>query len=133
MNKKRTRIATAVIGSLAAAGAGLALAPAEASAPVASHVTAKATDSTPAAGATFRVSGTVSASGHGVPATIAVQSLKDGTWVQLTGASMHTTSAGKYTIRVILSAKGARHLRVVADPDGSAVRTSKANFTVTVG
>jgi hypothetical protein len=133
MNKQHAHLATALIGTLAAAGATLAMSPAEASTPAASKVTAAATDNMPASGQTFRVSGTVSSSGHRTPATIRVQTLRGGSWIQLTGASMHTDSAGHYTIRLVLAAKGKRQLRVVADPDARAIRTSRTTLSVSVG
>jgi hypothetical protein len=132
-NKNHVRIASAVVGTIAAAGVGLALAPAEAQAPAAkSHVTATPTDTTPASGQTFRVSGAVTSKGEGLPSTITVKALKSEVWVPLSGATMHTDSTGHYTIRVILDAKGERPLRIVANPDGSHIRSSRSNFDVTV-
>jgi hypothetical protein len=133
MNKHHVRLATALIGTFAAAGATLAASPAQASTPTASHVTAKASDNMPASGQTFRVSGTVSSNGHGTPSTIRVKTLRGGAWVQLTGASMHTDSTGHYTIRVVLDAKGKRQLRVVADPDSQAIGAARKTFSVSVG
>jgi hypothetical protein len=132
MNKKQIRMSAAVIGTMAAAGAGLAVSPAQASSGVASHVTAQATDTTPSSGQTIRVSGTVSSKGDGVPGTITVKAFKSGKWVPLTGVKMHTDSAGNYTIRVVLSAKGERQLRVVANPDAPGIGTSRSTFSVTV-
>jgi hypothetical protein len=109
------------------------MAPAQAKAPAASTVTATASDVTPVSGQTIQVSGAVSAKGVGTPSTIAVKTLRDGRWVQLTGATMHTDSTGHYTIRVILGAKGERRLRVVADPDASGLSNSRSTFAVTVG
>jgi hypothetical protein len=134
MNKHHAHLATALIGTFAAAGATLAASPAaRASTPMASHVTAKASDNMPASGQTFRVSGSVQSSGRGVPATIRVKTRRGGAWIQLTGASMHTDSTGHYTIRVVLDTKGKRQLRVVADPDAQAVGTSRKTFSVSVG
>jgi hypothetical protein len=132
MNKTQIRMSAAVLGTLAVAGAGLATAPAQAQAPAGSTVTASASDTTPSSGQTFQVSGIVSAKGAGTPSTITVKTLRSGSWVPLTGATMHTDSAGHYTIRVILDAKGERQLRVVADPDGSAYGMSRTTFSVTV-
>jgi hypothetical protein len=87
----------------------------------------------PASGQLFRVRGLVSADGHGAPATIAVKTLRDGTWVRLTGAAMHTDSSGHYSIRVVLDSKGHRRLRVVADPDAAGIRNSRTAFAVSVG
>lgn len=133
MNKKQSRVAGAVLGAIATAGVGLVMVPANAAGPAASHVTATPSASNPATGQTFTVSGSVTSAGHGVPATITVKALKSGEWVPLTGASMHTTGSGAYKIRVNLTATGERKLRVVADPDGSAISTSRATFSVSVG
>jgi hypothetical protein len=133
MNKRHAHLATALIGTLAAAGATLAASPAQASTQAASKVTATATDNMPASGQTFRVSGAVQSKGHGTPATITVKTLRGGSWVRLTGASMHTDSTGHYTIRLVLDAKGKRQLRVVAVPDSRAIGTARRTFTVSVG
>jgi hypothetical protein len=45
---------------------------------------------------------------------------------------MHTNRANQYDMRVILQMKGDRQLRVVGDPDSSAIGTSQTTFTVTV-
>jgi hypothetical protein len=87
----------------------------------------------PASGQTFRVRGAVESQGQGIPATIVVKTLRNGAWVPLAGASMHTDRSGRYTIRLILDAKGARQLRVVADPEAQAIRTSRRTLSVTVG
>ena len=134
MNKHHAQLAATMIGTLAAAGATLAAAtPAQASAPNPSKVTASASDRMPASGQMFHVSGVVSTHGHGAPATITVKTLRNGTWVPLTGASMHTDSAGHYSIRVVLDSKGHRQLRVVANPDAAGIRNSRTTFAISVG
>ena len=134
MNKNRIALATAAVGMLAGASGALALSPAQAATGTgtASQVTATPTATAVSSGDTFRVSGVVSSQGKGVPGVVTVKELVGGTWVALTGASMHTTSTGTYTIRVILGAKGARALRVVANPDGAGIANSRAPFSVTV-
>jgi hypothetical protein len=133
MNSNRIRTSAAVIVAIAATGAGLAASPADASTAAPSKVTAKATDNMPASGQTFRVRGAVESQGQGTPATIVVKTLRNGTWVPLAGASMHTDRSGRYTIRLVLETKGERQLRVVADPDAGAIRTSRTTFSVSVG
>jgi hypothetical protein len=98
----------------------------------ASTISAKPSDNTPGSGQTFDVSGLFMA--QGMPAdhlVVRVQSLTGGQWVQLTGATMHTTSTGTYQMRVILQAKGVRDLRAVGVVPGPANDAFKA-FTVTV-
>jgi hypothetical protein len=62
-----------------------------------------------------------------------VKTLRAGAWVPLTGAKVHTDSTGHYTMRIILDAKGARQLRVVADPDAPGVGNSHKGLNITVG
>lgn len=96
--------------------AGLTAVPAyaaEAAAPA--QITAKVTDSTPASGETFRVAGVLSRDGDTLAGkTVKVQTLRDGTWQNISGASMATSSTGKYNLRLVLSQKDKRTMRVVA-------------------
>ena len=127
------RLATAVIGTLAATTALVGAAPTQAVAPpVASHVTATPSTTTPASGQTFHVSGAVWSQGARVPATIHIGTWHNGRWVPLNGAVMHTNRSDQYTMRVILQTKGLRQLRVVGDPDSSAIATATTTFEVTV-
>jgi hypothetical protein len=95
------------------------LAPAGAAAPAAARITASVTDSTPASGETFRVSGRLTRGGTGLAGrTVRVQTLRDGTWSNLTGAQMSTSSTGRYHLRLVLGQTGRRTLRVVGVVDG---------------
>ncbi|MGC4110237.1 MAG: hypothetical protein QM747_07390 [Nocardioides sp.] len=133
MNKHYAHLTAALVGTLAAAGGTLAVSPAQASTAATSTVSATASDNMPASGQTFRLSGNVRSSGQGTPATIRVKTLRNGAWVRLTGATMHTDSSGHYSIRVILDAKGKRQLRVVANPDSSSIRNSRRTLAISVG
>ena len=106
--------------------------PAQAAAAPVTSITASASDNTPASGQTFQVSGLFTA--FGKPAdhlTVKVQSLDNGSWVQLTGAQVLTHSDGTYGLRVILGRKGERDLRVVGIVPGAA-RDAFKRFEVTV-
>lgn len=94
------------------------------------QITAKVTDSTPASGETFRVAGVLSRDGDALAGkTVKVQTLRNGAWQNISGASMATSSTGKYNLRLVLSQKGERKLRVVGVVAG--VDPTK-RFTVTV-
>ena len=98
-----------------------------------STITVSASDDTPASGQQFLISGDFAAQGK--PADhylVKAQSLDtDGHWVQLTGAQVDTTSAGTYSMHLVLSAKGVRQLRVMGVVPGPAHDAFK-RFTVTV-
>jgi hypothetical protein len=130
--KNTTRHAAAVLGTLAAATTMIAVAPAQAVDLAPSHVTVRTTDDTPASGETFRLKGAAFSMDEKVPATIRVQAWRNGEWVHLNGATMHTNQMDTYNIRVILQTKGERTLRVVANPDGDDIKTARHQITVTV-
>lgn len=132
MNKQTTRRAVAAIGSVAATAALLATSPAQATTLAPSRITAHPSDTTPAAGETFRVQGAVWSEGSRVPATIHMKDWEHGHWVQLKGAVMHTNRDNRYTMRVILHLKGERRLRAVGVPDSPNISTARTTFTVTV-
>jgi hypothetical protein len=97
-----------------------------------SAITAKPSDSTPAAGKEFTVSGTFTVNGK--PAAghvVRVQSKTGGTWQGITGARVTTNSIGAYKVRLILSVTGKRQLRVVGVGTGSQPNAYR-QFTVTV-
>lgn len=101
---------------------------AEAAAPA--QITARVTDSTPASGETFRVAGVLTRDGDALAGKkVQVQTLRDGVWKNISGASMATSSSGKYNLRLILSQKGKRNLRVVATLPGT---DPAKRFVVTV-
>ncbi len=84
-----------------------------------SSITVKVSDKTPRAGQTFRISGLFTLRGkpanHG---TVKAQEMFKDKWVQLKGAIVQTNSTGQYGMRLILSAKGDRDLRVVGVVSG---------------
>ena len=128
-----TRRATAVVGAVAAATCLAAVsAPAQSATLAPSRVTVQTTDSTPASGQTFRLSGAVQSEGVRVPATIRVQTFRKGAWVQLRGAVMETNRFNRYKIRIILQMKGERQLRVIGDPQSEDINTARKTITVTV-
>lgn len=98
-----------------------------------SAITVKASDSTPASGQRFLISGMFTAQGK--PANhyvVKAQSLDSaGHWVQLTGAEVDTRSTGTYSMHLVLGAKGVRELRVMGVVPGPA-RDAFKRFTVTV-
>jgi hypothetical protein len=126
------RRTTAVVGTIVAATALVAAPPAQSATLARSRVTVSASDSTPASGQTFRLSGAVWSNGSKVPATIRVKTLRNGQWVQLPGAVMQTNRSNQYRIRIVLQKKGKRQLRVVGDPKPARIATSRKTITVTV-
>jgi hypothetical protein len=129
---KATRGAIAVIGTIAATTAPLAVSSAQSAALAPSHVTVRATDVTPDSGQTFRLYGAVWSEGETVPATIRVKTYRDGEWVRLRGAVMDTDSADQYRIRIVLQMKGERMLRVVAHPADDDISVARHDVTVVV-
>ncbi len=93
-------------------------------------ITASVTDTTPASGQLFRVSGQLTRDGDAISGrTVKVQTLRDGSWTDLTGARMTTSSTGGYNLGVVLSQTGTRILRVKAILPGPDARK---RFTVAV-
>ena len=127
-----TRRAVATVGSLAVAATLVAAARAQSATSAPSRVSVSTTDATPASGQTFRLYGTVRSEGHKVPATIRVQTYRNGHWVQMSGAVMQTNRDDSYRIRVILQMKGKRQLRVVADPTPAGIANARKTISVTV-
>lgn len=132
MTTSRTRRTgtTALLAATAALplAAGLLASPAEA----ASHarITASVTDSTPASGQEFRVKGKLTRDGDPIAGrTVKVQTRRDGSWENLTGAHMSTSSTGGYNLRLVLGQTGDRTLRVVGKVPG---RNAFKRFHVTV-
>jgi len=126
------RIAVGAVALAVVAPLGFAAGSAEAAPTAASSITVKASDTTPASGQTFTISGLFTDQGH--PAdheTVRVAALKDGSWVRLTGAHMLTDSTGHYQMRLVLQTKGVRDLRVAGIVPGAAPDAFK-RFTVTV-
>jgi hypothetical protein len=128
--KKLGALALLVTLPLAALGvAGVA----EAAAPSQATISAKVSDTTPASGQEFAISGTFTE--DGAPAArhiVKVQAQQaNGSWKTLTGARERTNAAGAYDLAVVLGSKGARDLRVVG-VGGDAAPNATRVFTVTV-
>lgn len=106
----------AALAPVVVAAVGGALTPAlasDASAPA--TITRWVSDTTPASGETFRVGGKLTRDGSALAGkTVKVQTLRNGVWQNISGASMTTSSTGKYNLRLVLSQKGERTMRVVA-------------------
>ncbi len=131
MNSRTTRRVAVAMSSVVAT-AGLMALPANATTLAPSRITAHPSDTTPAAGETFRVRGAVWSEGVRVPATIRMKDWENGQWVQLKGAVMHTNRDNRYVMRVILHLKGERQLRAVGVPDSATISTARTTFSVTV-
>ena len=125
--------AVAAAGSLAVVSGVVGIAAAaDAAAPARPRISVFVSDSTPASGQQFVVRGKFFVAGD--PAEdrpVKVQTLRNGSWTQLTGARVTTNDDGAYRVRVILSQTGARELRIVGvSPQGS--RNAFHTFGVTV-
>lgn len=95
-------------------------------------ITAHASDTTPAAGQTFRVRGLFMINGH--PAEghlVKIQELRMGSWHPLKGAQIRANEDGHYRLRVVLRLKGKNLLRAVG-VTGDGHRNAFRRFTVTV-
>lgn len=128
----RTRRSAAVVGSIVAATSLVAVSPAASATLAVSRVTVTASDTTPASGQAFTLSGAVVSGGVKVPAAIRVLTFRNGAWVQLHGAVMTTNRVSTYRIRIVLQMKGQRMLRVVGDPTAATIETARRTITVTV-
>lgn len=129
---RTARHATALVATLAAAVSLTGVSPAQSETLAPSRVTVTSTDYTPASGETFRLYGAVRSEGERVPATIRVKTYRNGEWVQLDGAVMHTNRYDRYRIRIVLQMKGERLLRVIGNPDGDDIATARKTITVNV-
>ena len=77
-------------------------------------ITVQVSDPTPRSGQTFRIRGRFVDSGD--PANhrlVRVQALRNHRWVRLPGARVRTSADGGYRMRLVLSQRGKRVLRVV--------------------
>jgi hypothetical protein len=99
-----------------------------------SHITVHPSDSTVSSGEQFILRGRLTKQGEPIAnGRVRVAALyPDGDWDNLSGAVVTTNSEGKYRVRVILSMAGKRDLRVVGNPPGDRVRSSRAYTTVRV-
>jgi hypothetical protein len=100
----------------------------------ASHITVHASDTTPQSGQQLVLRGrlTTTSAQPLAGGTVRVQSLSGGAWSDLTGAHVTTAGDGRYRVRVVLSQRGERTLRVVGDPAGDSLRNSRARIALTV-
>lgn len=122
-------------GAVAAVATPVALAgPAQAG--LDANITIHATDTSVRSGEQFRVYGAYRL-GDGTPVRnklVQVQSKNpDGSWSKVSGARLRTNDEGRYRIRVVLSRKGDRVLRVRAQgptADSSAIRSKPITIRV---
>jgi hypothetical protein len=131
MNTTARRV-TALVGALAAAATMSATTPVGAATLAPSQITVHATDTTPASGQLFRLSGAVWSSGETVPAIVSVKTFRNGAWHQLPGAVMKTNRDDHYNLGIRLQMKGKRLLRVIGDPIDPGISTARKTITVTV-
>lgn len=95
-------------------------------------ITAHASDTTPAAGQTFRVRGLFMINGD--PAEghlVKIQELRMGAWHPLKGAQIRANEDGHYRLRLVLRLKGQNLLRAVG-VTGDGHPNAFRRFTVTV-
>lgn len=101
-------------------------------APATSKITANVSDSTPASGKAFTVSGKFTVGGDAAGNhVVKVQRQVNGSWSPVTGARMNTAANGTYKLRLILSTTGKRELRVVGVGQGNETNAAQ-KFSVTV-
>ncbi len=125
------RTSTALLATVALIPFGLgAVSPVSAETGSKPKITGAVTDATPASGQSFRVSGRLTRDGDAISGrTVKVQTLRDGSWSDLTGARMSTSSTGGYNLGLVLSQTGNRTLRVKAILPG---RDAHKRFAVAV-
>lgn len=128
-----TRRAAAVIGTLATAASVVSIAPAQAEEVAGSRITVRSSDYDVSSGEQFVLRGRLMSEGDPVSdATVRVKTYRNGAWVRLEGAVVSTNDEGRYRVRVILSLKGERKLRVVGNPQGDDIKTARKALVVTV-
>lgn len=127
-----TRRAVGIAAMSVLAPLAIAAVPAQAVEDGTSRITVRVSDTTPNSGEQFVARGKFTVDGQ--PAddhVVKVQAWRDGEWKQLTGARMLTNDEGRYRMRLILSQKGERLLRVVGVGQGDEPNARK-RFTVVV-
>lgn len=128
-----TRRAAAVIGTLATAASIGSIVPAQSAEVADSRITVRSSDYDVRSGEQFVLRGRLMSEGSPVSdATVRVKTYRDGSWVRLKGAVVSTNDEGRYRVRVVLSMKGDRKLRVVGSPQGEDIRTARKGLVVTV-
>jgi hypothetical protein len=84
-----------------------------------SRITAHASDVTPDAGEQFVIRGRYTLEGAtGAGHVVKVQTYRRGEWLDIDGARVTAGAEGRYRVRVILSIRGVRDLRVVGVSGG---------------
>jgi hypothetical protein len=128
-----TRRTIAALGTLAATTTLVGVAPAHAADVADSRITARSSDYDVRSGEQFVLRGRLTSEGAPVAgAPVRVKTYRSGAWVPLDGAVVTTGSEGRYRVRVVLSMKGDRRLRVVGNPEGNDIRTARKGLVVTV-
>ncbi len=96
-------------------------------------ITVRVSDPTPASGQTFRIRGRFlqPAGQPAVNRIVKVQALRNDRWVALSGAQVRTDDEGRYRMRLVLSQRGRRLLRVVGVNPGDRPNAVR-RFTVRV-
>lgn len=102
------------LGLVVAAQLGLVAPAAQACACHYTDITVRTSDPTPRSGQTFRIRGRFVDSGDpAVNQVVRVQARRNHPWVRLAGARVRTSADGTYRMRLVLSQRGKRPLRVV--------------------
>ena len=124
-----TTFRSAALGAAASVAVGATLASVPAAQAVAaeprSQITVRSSDYEVQPGEQFILRGRMTVDGLPLDdARVRVQSYRDG-WENISGAVVSTNSEGRYRVRVILFAGGDRDLRVVGNPAGDDIRSSR--------
>lgn len=129
-----SRLLPVTLGLAAAVGSAAMLAgPADAETTPRARVSAAASDTTPASGQEFVLTGRLTGPlGVGRAGVVKVQTLRNGVFVDLAGARVATDGDGDYRVRVILSQTGDRTLRVVGNPAGDSLRNGLRRVELSV-
>ena len=129
MLNKAMGAATTLVAATAMVGF---VAPAQACACDDAEISVRVSDATPASGQQFRARGRLIMGGLPAPAhTVKVQARRGGQWVPLRGARVQTNDEGRYRVRLVLSQRGSRLLRVAGVGEGTEP-TQRQRFRVTV-
>lgn len=132
MNLSRLLPATLGLAAVVSSAAILA-GPADAEVRPRALVSASASDTTPASGQQFVITGRLTGPlGVGRAGVVKVQTLRDGVFVDLTGARVATDGDGDYRVRVVLGQSGDRTLRIVGNPAGDSLRNGLRKVAVSV-
>lgn len=109
---RRTVVSVLALGLVVPAS--LVAGPAQACACHFTDISVRVSDPTPASGQTFRIRGRFFDSGSPAQSRIVkVQTRRDDRWVRIRGARVRTNDEGRYRMRLVLSQRGRRMMRVV--------------------